>query len=517
MEENFSKTDLAIFEERGTSLDDIAAQFYFFKNGISKINLVKPAKIGDGILVLTNEKILQYASSFDTQKDNFKLLKFVPASGAASRMFKFLSAFLKGFKIGEESLDGYITRNNGKDLDLFFSEINKFPFYNAVLEATKKVLVDYEKCTADVKKYAFVKTMLSSKYLDFANQPKGVLPFHAHNQVVTSAVDEHLKECCNYVGSNKKAHLHLTVSQEHQGMFEAIVSKFIAQNSNPIEIEVSYSYQSKATDVIAYNLNKTPFRDSKGNLVFRPAGHGALIQNLNQLDADLIFIKNIDNVNRNQTELVTQHKKALAGILIEMQNTIFGYVTLLKSAIVSEEKTHEIILFLTTCLSVPIAHDFLNYSSDSQISYLLKQLNRPIRVCGMVKNGGDPGGGPFWVLNKEGLLSLQIIEASQVDLSDKFQNNILCDATHFNPVDLVCGIKDSEGNKFNLLDFVDDSMGFIVEKSKNGLPYQAYELPGLWNGAMAGWLTVFVEVPMATFSPVKTVNDLLRAEHQPLN
>ena len=514
MEENFSQADLEIFVERSISLETLASQFQFFINGIPKIILDRPAKIDDGILSLSEVKAHNYAAYFDSQKTNFKIVKFVPASGAASRMFKFLSEFLANFRVGEETITEYCIRTEDKELLLFFDSIDKFPFYNLVLNATRKATANYEKEDLDFKKYAFVKTMLSEDYFDFSNQPKGVLPFHSYPEFIATPVEEHLNECLDYAIANKKSYLHFTISDAHQSKFEKIILEHKNTHKEATEIEISYSYQSKATDVIAYNLNNTPFRDRGGNLVFRPGGHGALIENLNQLEADLIFIKNIDNVLQNQNKTVTLFKKALAGILIENQQKVFEYVSLLKNKTITDGQIQEALLFLNAKLFVQVANNFDSFSFDHKIEYLLKVLNRPIRVCGMVKNDGEPGGGPFWVSDKTGTLSLQIIEASQVDNSDQVQLEVLNNATHFNPVDLVCGTKDNEGNKFNLTEFVDNTTGFIVQKAKDGLPYKAFELPGLWNGAMAGWLTIFVEVPSSTFNPVKTVNDLLKPEHQ---
>ena len=514
MEQNFSPEDINVFQKRNITLEKIASHFYFFQNGIPKINLIRPAKINDGILILSKIRAQEYANVFDGLKHNYKLLKFVPASGAASRMFKFLSAFLNDFNIEQESIADYITRTEDKNLALFFDNLSKFPFYNDVLKATQPLPINDKQHNLDATNYAIVKTMLSEKQFDFANKPKAILPFHCEDNIIFTAIDEHLKECLAYGASNGKANLHFTVSHEHQPEFEAIVSKFKSDNNSAVEINVTYSYQCQSTDVLAYNLDATPFREPCGNLVFRPGGHGALIENLNQLDADLIFIKNIDNVIQSQLETQTLYKKALAGILIENQNIVFKCISILKNGKVYDADFDEIVSFLSAKLSIKVVDDFLNFSKIDKTTYLLKILNRPIRVCGMVKNQGEAGGGPFWVCDNSRGLTLQIIEAVQVDSANQLQNEILANATHFNPVDVVCGIKNSDGFKFNLLDFVDNSTGFIVEKAKNGVSYQALELPGLWNGAMAKWLTIFVEVPISTFNPVKTVNDLLKPAHQ---
>jgi predicted house-cleaning noncanonical NTP pyrophosphatase (MazG superfamily) len=356
--------------------------------------------------------------------------------------------------------------------------------------------------------------MLSPSHHNFANKPKGVLPFHKYaNNHIATAIEEHLNECVFYAGINNESHVHFTVSQEHQNEFEAVICsiKNKLEIQNNISINVKYSYQDKATDVIAVDLEGKPFRDNKNQLVFRPGGHGALIDNLNNLIADVIFIKNIDNVIQNHILEVSLYKKALAGKLIQLQESIFEYLKLLDSNDVNTENLNEIVDFLETNLKIATTEDFSKYTKENKIEYLHTILNRPIRVCGMVKNEGEPGGGPFWVRDQKGNTFLQIIESSQIDAD---QTKLLERATHFNPVDLVCGTKNYKGDQFNLTQFIDHNTGFIVEKNNNGKPLKAYELPGLWNGAMAKWLTIFVEVPLFTFNPVKTVNDLLKPAHQ---
>ena len=308
--------------------------------------------------------------------------------------------------------------------------------------------------------------------------------------------------------------MHFTISEEHQSQFEEIVGlvKNDVQEKFNTNINVSYSYQNKSTDSIAVDLNNEVLRDRNGTLVFRPGGHGSLIQNLNDLDADIIFVKNIDNVIHNHSDRIALYKNALAGILLELQQQIFAYLNLIESKELTEKEIEEICSFMSLKLNIKVAVSSLPLSEKLQ--YLKTTLNRPIRVCGMVKNEGEPGGGPFWVLDKNGTVSLQIVESSQVDLNNKDQKNILNASTHFNPVDLVCGVKNYQNEKFNLLKFVDTNAGFIVEKNIFGKNIKSYELPGLWNGAMANWISIFVEVPLVTFNPVKTVNDLLKPGHQ---
>ena len=345
-----------------------------------------------------------------------------------------------------------------------------------------------------------------------------MLPFHKYPHHIATAVEEHLNETVYYgSGTDGAAHLHFTVSENHQILFENIISqaKPVIESHSGNTIYVNFSYQNKATDTIAVDLDNNPFRDDKGRLVFRPGGHGALIENLNQLDSDIVFIKNIDNVILNHVDSIALYKKALAGKLVEIRHEIFGCLEKIDSAAITEDDIIDVVAYIRDNLNVEIIDDFAKYTMPNKVGYIFELLNRPVRVCGMVKNEGEPGGGPFWVRNRKGYLSLQIVESSQIDLQNNQQAKILKRSTHFNPVDLVCGIRNYRGEKFDLTKFVDHSSGFIVEKTKNGRPLKGYELPGLWNGAMDKWITVFVEVPLLTFNPVKTVNDLLKPAHQP--
>jgi nicotinamide riboside kinase len=513
----FNSIDFVEIHKRKIDIDTIEFQFNILKNGIPKINLDRTATINDGIIRITKEEATYFSNYFDQKKENLKLKKFVPASGAASRMFKFLNEFLNEFKLGEESINAYINRKKEINLPVFLVAKEKFPFYNDVLKVAKSTLPDFDSWEKDTRDFGLIKTMLSRNHFDFANKPKGILPFHQYQSNTATAIEEHLKECLYYATSNDKSHLHFTVSEEHQTSFESIIQKVKPklESSSNIVIDVKYSYQNKSTDVIALDVEGNPFRDENNQILFRPGGHGALIENLNDLNADIIFIKNIDNVIQNHADEIALYKKALAGILILYQDQIFKFMKILNSDAISNEKIAEIADYIKSKLNISIKSDFTKYTKESKVEHLQTILSRPIRVCGMVKNEGEPGGGPFWVIDKKGKTFLQIIESSQIDTKDENQIQIFESATHFNPVDLVCGIKDYNGQKFDLTNYIDANSGFVVEKNKNGKPYKAFELPGLWNGAMAKWLTVFVEVPLITFNPVKTVNDLLKPAHQP--
>ncbi|WP_394773714.1 DUF4301 family protein [Flavobacterium sp.] len=513
----FSSADFVQIYDHEIPFDKILKQLEIFKNGIAKANLISPATINNGILSLSEAEFKHKAAFFDLQKEKLKLKKFVPASGAASRMFKFLSAFLNDFDIKKETINAYINRKKDSDLSIFIVAMDKFPFFKTLDEKLREIYPDFETLDRDYKNYYFIKILLSSDYFDFANKPKAVLPFHQYKTHIANPIEEHLNECVHYATTNQVSNLHFTVSENHQNLFENEVKilKEKVEKSSGSQINISYSYQNKSTDSICVDVKNIPIRDKENNLIFRPGGHGALIENLNELESDIIFIKNIDNVIQNHIDKIALYKKALAGILIEVQQQVFSYLKAIENQEIKENNVQEIIGFLMQKLNIELNSDFNKFTFENKISKVKDLLDRPIRVCGMVKNEGEPGGGPFWVRNDKGIVSLQIVETSQVDLANKKQQEILAEATHFNPVDLVCGIKNYKNEKFDLLQFVDQKAGFIVEKSVDGKTVKSYELPGLWNGAMANWLTIFVAVPLITFNPVKTVNDLLKAAHQP--
>jgi nicotinamide riboside kinase len=514
----FSSTDFLQIYEHGIPLKNLKEQLRIYEEGVPKSILVNAAILNHGILQLSKVDLEQKVSYFDANKSKFKLEKFVPASGAASRMFKFLSSFLNDFDFENESINAYINRKKDTELSLFIIGLDRFPFFEAVSSKLKEVYPDFDTLDRNLKNYYFIKLLLSPDYFDFTNKPKAVIPFHKYPANIVTPIEEHLHECAFYAASNNKSNLHFTVTENHQTQFENIVlteKSKIEEKSNSI-IAISYSYQNKQTDTIAVDLENKPFRNENGHLVFRPGGHGALIENLNNLDSDIVFIKNIDNVIQNKIKRNSFYKKALGGILIEIQQQLFEYLAALDNPDFDSKKMDEILVFLKVKLNIEMTADFNKFKFENQVIKLKETMNKPLRVCGMVKNEGEPGGGPFWVKDSNGNVTLQIVETSQVDLTNKKQLKILGSSTHFNPVDLVCGIKNYKNDKFDLKQFVDPNSGFIVHKNHTGIDLKGYELPGLWNGAMANWLTVFVEVPLFTFNPVKTVNDLLKQAHQPL-
>lgn len=512
----FSAADFAEIYERGVTLDNIQQQLSIFKNGITKATLKKPALYNDGIFELEESAAINYAALFDSKKESLKLTKFVPASGAATRMFKFLCEFIAEFNPQKETINAYINRKNDINLRVFLVGLDKFPFYNEILDVVRQQ-DDFPAWTKDKKTYEFIKIMLDSHAFNYANKPKGILPFHHYGAFIATPIYEHLKETVAYASSQNEANIQFTISEDHlDGFLDGIQDvKQQIEDEHNTKINISFSYQQKSTDTLAVTINNVPFRDNEGKLLFRPGGHGALIENLGQLDADIVFIKNIDNVSHNNTELISLYKKALAGILVEYQQQIFTYLEQIDNNELDEDGIDAVLAFAKEKLLLHIPSDINKYTTNYKKEFAKDLLNRPIRVCGMVKNEGEPGGGPFWVESDKGIQSLQIVESSQVDLDNVKQRNIFANASHFNPVDLVCGLKNYKGGDFNLNDFVDVTSGFIVHKTRLGQEVKSYELPGLWNGSMAGWITIFAEVPLETFNPVKTVNDLLKPAHQP--
>ncbi|NDI99508.1 DUF4301 family protein [Flavobacterium sp. LaA7.5] len=512
----FTIKDYTDICNRGISIEKIEYQLTTFKNGIGKIALKKPAVINDGIFKLPVKSAEEYAAYFESKKDNFKLTKFVPASGAATRMFKFLNEFIMDFNPEEDTINAYINRKKETALNTFLVGLDKFPFFKAIMNVVKEN-PDYNEWSKSTRAYNFIKTMLQDERFDFANKPKGILPFHQYDGFTATPVCEHLKESVAYAESQNKTNVHFTISEEHlDGFLDAITaSKEAIEQESGTSIDFSFSYQHKKTDTIAVDMENVPFREDNGAILFRPGGHGALIENLNHLEADIVFVKNIDNVSHNNIETISLYKKALAGGLIELQEQIFIYLERIDEGNLTEEEVSEIFIFAKEQLSQHIPADVSKFTHENKVEYARQLLNRPIRVCGMVKNEGEPGGGPFWVEEEKGKLSLQIVESSQIDMENANQKLIFSQSTHFNPVDLVCGLKNYKGEYFNLNEYIDANTGFIVTKNRLGKDVKSFELPGLWNGAMAGWITVFVEIPLETFSPVKTVNDLLKPAHQP--
>ncbi len=514
---SFSKKEIFQIGKKGLTIDMVNAQLELFKNGLPFVNLKSAATVGAGILKFSEEEHKNYINYFNKRRNEISFIKFVPASGAATRMFKFLFDFLKDFKPDEETINAYVNRKKASDLSIFFVGIKKFPFYYRVKKQLYKDYKDFDNLKINHQLFLFIKTMLLEDKLNYGNYPKGLFPFHQYKDHIASAFEEHLFESALYASANNEADLHFTISEKHSHRFDKEFKKIkeVVERKTNTKFNITYSYQKQSTDTIAVTTKDEPFIEEDGSILFRPSGHGALLENLNDLNADVLFVKNIDNVViYKYEEEVARSKMMLAGVLLEVQELAFKYQEVLENEQLTEERIFEIAEFLSNKLNVVIGNEFEKYSTKYQIEYLKNKINRPIRVCGMVKNEGEPGGGPFWVKDESGNISLQIVESAQVDRKNKQQKEIIKRATHFNPVDLVCGVKNYKGEKYDLTDFVDPKTAFITMKNKVGKDIKALELPGLWNGSMAYWNTIFVEVPLITFNPVKTVNDLLKDAHQ---
>lgn len=474
----FTDQDLQQIRQHGLTVETVEGQIEHFRRGFPFLKVVRAASPGDGVVIPA--KADQAVARYEAAARKLRVVKFVPASGAATRMFKELFEFVNDGK-------------RGKGIDTLLENIEKFAFWPELKALLPKDADD--------------KTIVSGivgKGLEYGSKPKGLVTFHAYPEGARKAVEEHLVEGAVYACSNGRVQIHFTVSPEHMAGFRELIDERTPTYAKRFGVtyDVSFSVQKPSTDTLAVNPDNTPFRQDDGELLFRPAGHGALIENLNDIDADVIFVKNIDNITTDALRGDTiRSKKVLAGILLDIQQRTFEH---LKSLDEGKADLAQIARFVEEelCVRLPAG-------ADAELLRMI--LDRPIRVCGMVRNEGEPGGGPFWVANPNGTQSLQIAESSQIAPSDM---HLMQSATHFNPVDLVCGVRDYKGAKFDLRKFADPSTGFISTKSSGGRDLRAQELPGLWNGAMACWNTIFVDVPISTFSPVKVVQDLLRPQHQ---
>lgn len=508
MHQIFTEKDIETLNIQGIDVIGVQKQIDCFKTGFPFLEIVNFATNGKGITVFDLGEADRYITIWDKYSESdHSIVKFVPASGAASRMFKDLFEFLQS----KSELP------NNEVVKTFFDNIRRFAFFEDLNLACINEKGESVESLINHNRYKdIIDVFLLKNGLNYGGLPKGVLKFHAYDNCSRTPVEEHLVEGALYAKSaDGQVFLHFTVSPEHRELFQKLISDVSAHYEKKFNVKfnISFSEQKKKTDTIAVDDNNEPFRD-RGNLLFRPGGHGALIENLNDLSADVIFIKNIDNVVPDKLkDGEAYYKKVLAGYLVNIQSQVFSYLKLINSGVYSREELLEILYFLQDQLNVK--NPDTKYLEDAElVLYLQKKLNRPIRVCGMVKNVGEAGGGPFFAVNEDGTISLQILESSQIDLDDPLKKSLFVNGTHFNPVDIVCAVKDCNGEKFNLKVFIDNNTGFISEKTKEGKTLKALELPGLWNGAMSDWNTVFVEVPLSTFNPVKSVNDLLRKEHQ---
>jgi hypothetical protein len=503
MSYRFSQHDKEVLKEIGIAEEDAQMQLTLLQNGSNYIKLDRPATVGDGIFAFSEKEIDTYASLFDKEKGQFSISRVIPASGMATRMFKFLHYFLDKYNPEKETLRSYLNRKKIYKLAVFLGGIEKFPFYKHV----RKAISDAQNGTFEKDyRYRFIAYVVEK----FGKLPKAMVPFHNYGNTIRTAAEEQLLLSKAFAVNKGVMNIHFTIPPSSTSTFKQHLSPMVnLLAGNAVKTNISYSHQETSTDTVALRSDGTLLRDEEGKLVFRAGGHGALIGNLNALQDDIFFLSNIDNISIDKYHTQTaRYKKMLAGVLISLQNQLFQY----SHALEQEDGIDliEVKTFVQEKLHVSIPETL---RGDDLVRFLKQKLARPLRVCGMVKNEGEPGGGPFWVTKGDNI-SLQIVESEQVNTEGTHQKALFKKGTHFNPVDIVCGVYDHKGNKYDLTKFVDYDTYFIAEKSVGDVEIKALERPGLWNGAMADWNTVFVEVPVRTFNPVKTVNDLLRPMHQ---
>lgn len=509
-ETTLTPQDRRQLKERGISLQRIEQQLATFQRGIPFTKLKKPCRLNDGIRPLSSLDSPAATQSFEQARATGRVSKFVPASGAGTRMFKFLEAARL------HSQAGSVAASETPELKQFISSLPKFAFYHDLKNVLLRQGHQLDPLLAENTYRPVIDALLDS--LNYAKLPKGLLAFHRYGDTTRTPIEEHLGEAADYTKDNEgRARIHFTVSPDHQRAVQQHFEQACERlDHHGVRWLIGCSVQKPSTDTIAVDMDNSPFRDAHDNLLFRPAGHGALLSNLHELNGDIVFIKNIDNVVPDHLkETSSQYKKVLGGLLVSLQGTVFSLLAQLESDTVSSASLEHITEWARHSLALTLPDEWNTCTNAQQTQWLFKWLNRPLRVCGMVPNVNDPGGGPFWVEGEDGTTSLQIVESPQVDCDSPAQWDIFTSSTHFNPVDMVCGVRDYRGNPFNLDQFVDPDTGFIATKSHEGRELKALELPGLWNGGMAKWHSVFVEVPRRTFNPVKTLSDLLLPEHQP--
>lgn len=513
----YTKEDIKEFKSRAIKREQIDEQVENFKTGFDYVHLSEPATVGNGIRIIPADEENYLIDLYEKASQTAEVVKMVPASGSATRMFKSLFSFLENYTGSTEDFLQFVQDTDPNSMHEFFVHLQEFPFYSRLKNTMWEDGKDLQKLLEKRMFKEVLEYILTPKGLNYGDTPKGLIDFHVYRDFVRTAFDEHLVEAALYCKNGQEANLHFTVSAEYVDRFKNRLKKVtkVFEKMFDVKYKVTFSVQKPSTDTVSVDEKGELVRDTEGKILFRPGGHGALIYNLNEIKADVIFIKNIDNVipDRSKTDTI-KYKKLLGGILLEIQSKIFEQLDLLDKRHVPDEELDEAEAFIENSIGYKKPEGLQFASRKERIRYLQNILNRPIRVCGMVKNEGEPGGGPFWVKTADGSHRLMIIESAQINPKDKEQKKIFERSTHFNPVDIVCGTRNYKGKRFDLTDFIDKSQGFITTKSYKGKDIQVQELPGLWNGAMAQWITLFVEVPLTTFTPVKTVFDLRRLEHR---
>lgn len=517
MSYSFSQNTSEQIKSHGLALAEVERQIKLFEDGIPFVHLSRPATVGDGIRRLTEEQQKNYVEQFRNTLNHeaVRVMKFVPASGAASRMFRDLETILNTY----DKIDDAVLAKDDKTCAFareFVHNIRKFAFWDALKDVLQKDGMDAEKLIANQQYRPLIEYTLRPAGLNYASMPKALILFHRDEDgVPVTSLAEHFGEAVNYLrDKHGNAALHFTISPEFTEQIEQRIEENRKLYKGEVSFDVSLSNQLPSTDTIAVDEENKPFLDENGDILFRPGGHGALLTNLNNLEADIVFIKNIDNVSSSAENMASVlWKEVLGGLLAQTRKSVFDWKERLRNT-ESEKECDQAIAFCRDELNLSVPEELETAGLNEKKKQLLSLLDRPIRVCGMVKNEGEPGGGPFWI-EKEGMVNkLQIVESDQMDESDEQQMNIVEQSTHFNPVDIVCSLTNEQGESYDLNEFLDPETAFIASKSYDGRNLKALERPGLWNGAMAEWISIFVEVPISTFNPVKTVNDLLREEHQ---
>ncbi len=517
----FDEKDRQQIRAHGLTEEEVARQLRIFETGAPYADIDRPCTAGDGIRRLSHGEMEGYADFYGQAGRRRHLTKFVPASGAATRMFKALLKISNDHdRVERQAIEARAAEKGNEYAEVlaFIDHIEKFAFYGVLAEKMAADGHDIENLRKSGDFTLILSYLLTGKGLNYAGRPKGQILFHRYPDAPRTAFEEHLVEAAEYAADAEgRCRLHFTVSPEHESGFRSIMEKAAPRYAKKynVDFDCRFSRQHPGTDTIAVDIENRPFRDKKGNLVFRPGGHGALVANLNGLEGDIVFIKNIDNVVPDTLKPETVlWKKVLAGMLLTIEQEIGRKREILRNAGCGEKEIAAVRRFVETELSVALPERIAGGSREDVRRFLADRLDRPLRVCGMVPSAGEPGGGPFWVKSADGSLSVQIVESAQIDPESATGQQMLKRLTHFNPVDIVCRLRNDKGEPYDLARFVDATAVFISQKSKDGRDLKALEHPGLWNGAMAGWNTVFVEVPLITFNPVKTVNDLLRETHQ---
>ncbi|MBL7032531.1 MAG: DUF4301 family protein [Candidatus Delongbacteria bacterium] len=516
----FSSTDLQQMAACGIAVEAVKEQLQRFQQGVPPIRIERPCTIDDGIRQLDTPEIHRLRQRFQTALNRGRVTKMVPASGAATRMFQALLTVLERNDLPEVNdlrQQAHINQQV-RDTLTFLENLEQFPFQTKLARLAQARGTDLKTELAAGVYREVLQDLLTTRGMDCVRLPKAVLPFHSYKDYTRTAVEEHLQEAQQYACDREgRLRLHLTISDESRAAVEGLLARAAAsQLPASLVLEITCSDQHTSTDTIAVDSDNYPLRDDQGRLVFRPGGHGALLENLQELGGDVIFVKNIDNVAHDRhLALTVEYKQALGGLLLELQDQLFAWLQEMTTTAISPDSLGEMLLFVQQELGLQPPGDVLEATAAVQLPWMIARLNRPLRICGVVRNEGEPGGGPFWVRDDAGMETKQLVELGQVDVSDPDQQELVNGATHFSPVDLVCGVRDFRGDPFDLHQFRDPASGMISEKSYQGRQLKALELPGLWNGGMAYWNTVFVEVPPLTFNPVKSVLDLLRPPHQP--